>query len=272
MLSWSRVTHLPSFLPSQYQSPFICPRRDGTRDWLESCPVPLSCPPFMSYATGISSWLVYTFWKLAWHSLNIAKQTLCVYCHVNLIFCGWLCVLWGFFCVFFFCPPQVNQHQTKVVPCKKVHLTVQAFWRVFPFPWRKSLSCLWKETFLVPYLIKNTVHCSVPRYLSPGAHLSLLKPEHQKDKGTLYVSGYQVPLTSRFTLHVLPINLESTSVQNKVSVSRQHNWQAIQFYSWMFKTGSWHSVSHIALLYHFLPGTAEKPSYIFATHPADTGA
>lgn len=140
--------------------------------WLLSCPPLLS--PFMPYTTGISSWLVYTVWKLAWHSLNIAnKLSVCI--DMLTYFLVGVCM----FCVFFFfCPPQVNQvNQNKVDPYKKVHLTVQAFWRVFPFPWSKSLSRWWEETFLVPYLIKSTVHCSVLWYLSPGTHLSLLKPE-----------------------------------------------------------------------------------------------
>lgn len=52
----------------------------------------------------------------------------------------------------FLSPLQVNQPQTKVVPYKKVHLTVQAFWHVFPLCWGRILSCLWKDR---PYLISS---------------------------------------------------------------------------------------------------------------------
>lgn len=181
---------------------------------LSPSPATHSCPTPLGFLLGY----FICFWKLAWHSLNIAKQTLCVYCHVTLFFCGDVCfVVW----LGFFCPLQVNQHQTKVVPYKKVHLTAGIL-TFFPFPWSKSLSYSWKETFIVPCLIKSTAHCRVPWYLSPDAHLSLLKTEHQKSKGTSHVSGNQVQFTSRFTLHALPIHLQSTPVQNKVSVSRQH--------------------------------------------------
>lgn len=64
------------------------PWRDVTSDWLEPFLSACSYPPFTPYATGISSWLVYTFWKFSWHSSNIAKQTLHVYCHVNIFFWG----------------------------------------------------------------------------------------------------------------------------------------------------------------------------------------
>jgi len=47
----------------------------------------------------------------------------------------------------------------------------------------------------------------MPQYLFLGAHLSLLKTEHQKSRGTLYVSGYQVQFTSRFTLYIFSLHL-----------------------------------------------------------------
>lgn len=63
----------------------------------------LSRSPFMfpihALHIGISSCLGYTFWKLAWRSLDIAKQTLHVYCHVNLFFGGG---------VVFICPPKLT--------------------------------------------------------------------------------------------------------------------------------------------------------------------
>lgn len=37
---------------------------------------PLFIMPFLSYTTGVAFLLVYTFWKLAWGSLNLAKQIL----------------------------------------------------------------------------------------------------------------------------------------------------------------------------------------------------
>lgn len=130
-----------------------------------------------------------------------------------------MCVLW--FGWGFFVPSKLTNTKPKWFHIKRF-TWLQAFWLVFPFPWSKSLSCSWKETFLVPCLIKSTAHCRVPWCLSPGAHLSLLKTEHQKSEGTSHVSGNQVQFTSRFTLHALPIHLQSTPVQNKVSVSRQH--------------------------------------------------
>lgn len=93
----------------------------------------------------------------------------------------------------------------------------------------------------------STLQC--PRYLSPGAHLSFLKTEHQKSKGTLYLSGYQVQLASRFTLHVFPMHLQSTSVQNKVSVSRQRTDR--QFSSTAGCSRLVPGKVHIARLYHF---------------------
>lgn len=62
---------LPPFLPSLYWPLFIFPARNGINDWLES---PLSAATFIPYTTGISSWLVHTSWKLAWHSLSIESK------------------------------------------------------------------------------------------------------------------------------------------------------------------------------------------------------
>lgn len=120
----------------------------------------LSRPPFMfpvhALHTRISSCLDYTFWKLAWRGLILqSKLFMCIamltyFLEAVFAFCVWFVV------GFFFLSPQANQHQTNVAPYKEIHLTVQAF------PWGKSLSCLWKETFPVPYLIKSTAHCDAP--------------------------------------------------------------------------------------------------------------
>lgn len=86
---------LLSFLPSQYWPLFIFPGRKETSDWLESS---LPAAPFIPSTIRISSWLVHTCWKHAWHNLNIDIK-LWVWLGMLTYFLVFVCLWLFIFCV-----------------------------------------------------------------------------------------------------------------------------------------------------------------------------
>lgn len=230
-LCWSCVTHLLLFLPSRYWSHFIVPRRDRTSDGLESCPVPFSRPPFIPCATGISSWLIYTFWKLSCHSWNIARHIFTVYYQVNFCFCRavnfWVLFGWVFF-----------------VPCKLPSDTV-GFLTCFSFPLEQKSVMLRERDLSSPQSHeKHRAFQCLPVSLSRHSPV-LLKPEHQRSKGTCYMPGYQLWFPSSFLLYALPMYPQSTSLQNTVSIQVGNLVPQLDILGWVL---AWCRLHHFVIL------------------------